>query len=108
MSGATIKKIEYITPYYLRIIQTDANVPWLGRPYETTYINRTKPLNEDPVKDYDTIQLGSIPDNNYESVPQDLYDAKRIENFYQPNKFEQFLGIGIIILLILLVWFYLG
>lgn len=104
MSGATIKKIEYVTPHYLRLIQTDANVPWMGRPYETTYMNRTKPLNEELVKDYDTIELGHIPNNKYESVPQDLYEARCIENFYQSSQFKQFICIIILILLLLVIF----
>ena len=56
------------TPYYDRMITQDQNRPWFGQSMETTYMNNTKILNEDPVLTYKELKLSNIDSNNYESV----------------------------------------
>lgn len=59
------------TPYYERMLHETVNVPWLatsGDDMESTYMNRTKALNEPPVRSYKDLKLSSVPQTNYGGV----------------------------------------
>lgn len=67
--GAQFMSADMKTPYYERTISTNVKVPWLAQSEEATYMNRTKPLNEDPVLTYKELKLKSIP-NDYSYIEQ--------------------------------------
>ena len=67
--GAAFMTIDDMhTPYYDRMITQVQNRPWFGQNMETTYMNNTKILNEDPVMTYKELRLSDIDSNNYETI----------------------------------------
>ena len=53
--GAEFMPVDIHTPYYERMTTETVEVPWLAQWQEQTFMNRTKVLNERPVKEYQEI-----------------------------------------------------
>lgn len=70
--GAEFMPVEMHTPYYERMLTETVKVPWLAQDMERTFMNRTKVLNEPPVQTYKELKLSSIPQQNYEQVPEQV------------------------------------
>ncbi len=66
--GASFKPIKYNPGYYSTTIPYLAVSPWLGTPFEGTFLNATKRANEPPVKTYRELSLFPIPNNRYKKV----------------------------------------
>lgn len=62
------------TPFYDRFLTTRATVPWLAENQEWTYMNRTKPLNEQPYKSYRELRFNPIPSGNYGAANLEHFD----------------------------------
>lgn len=66
--GSEFAEVEYNPPYYERMIKGVFIRPWLGQNMERTFMNRTKVLNEPPVKTYRELLFAPIPQEKYETV----------------------------------------
>ena len=62
------------TPFYDRLLTTRATVPWLAENAEYTFMNRTKPLNEQPYKSYRELKFNHIPSGNNGSTNLEHFD----------------------------------
>lgn len=100
--GAEILPAEVYSPYYERNFSDILIAPWLGQSQEATYMNRTKVLNEPPVKTYKEIKLVSIPLDKYEK-----YEG--IENFEENgiNLKKHFILKIILIISLVILFLYL-
>ena len=66
--GGCFKPIEYNHRYYETTIPYLALSPWLGSPFEGTFLNALKRANEPPVKTYKDLVLFPIPTNKFERI----------------------------------------
>lgn len=79
MNYAHIQKLNYVQQPYEFIMSGIKIIPWYGKPYEWTYMNNTKLLNQDPVKTYDNLRLYS-DSQIYKKFKSPIY-----EGFSDPN-----------------------
>lgn len=64
-TGAEFKEINNI-PTYFQVDPTYTVIaPWLGQNAEATFMNRTKELDQPPVRTYVDYQMSSIPQLDY-------------------------------------------
>ena len=74
--GSELQNVDGVlhTPFYDRFLTTRATVPWLAEKQEWTFLNRTKPLNEQPYKSYRELRLNPIPSSNYGAANLEHFD----------------------------------
>lgn len=94
--GACFKPIKYKPKYYEKIIKYKANSPWLGSPFEGTFMNAFKRNNEPPVKTYKDLVLWPIPNYRFDSV----------EGF-SSGSYDSLTIILLVIILILIIYYFL-
>ncbi len=76
---AEFNEIKSLTPYYERTIHYVDQKPWGKRYMDTTYMNHSKLMNEEPVVTYKELELKPIPYGNYQFVEG---FGENSQNFY--------------------------
>jgi hypothetical protein len=73
--GSKFRTIKLKPTYYERTVPIDVVVPWNKDAlfHEATFMNRTKPLNEEPVETYKDLEFESVPGDNYEAYEPTIY-----------------------------------
>jgi hypothetical protein len=91
MKYTGIKKVNYKQQPYEFIMYGTKIIPWFGKQYETTYMNNTKLLNQDPVLTYDYIKLypDDVGHKKFNSLLYELDDSCKSPTIY-PWRYEGF------------------
>lgn len=66
--GAEFMPTDVHTPFYETMVTQNVRVPWFGHSMEDTFMNNTKILNEDPVKEYQEGYYVPIDQNVYQNI----------------------------------------
>lgn len=80
--GATIKEVKRDVPYFTTTVSRIVEAPWLGQPYEGSFMNNIKRLNEPSVKTYRDLEVSSVPSQTHETymAPENFDPLGRSSN----------------------------